>query len=289
MARNSTLRNYYLLTKPGIIRGNAITAAAGFFLASQGNIKWSLFLVVLTGLSLVIGSAGAYNNYIDRRIDKKMARTKNRALVQKTIPPLNALIYASVLGLTGLVLIIAFTNFLTAAIALAGWFFYVVVYGIWKRRSVHGTLVGSISGAVPPLVGYCAVTNRLDLGALLLFLILVFWQMPHFYAIAVYRAKDYAAAGLPVLPVKKDPASAKKQIIFYLLGFIVVSLSLAVHGYAGYTYAVVMALLGLAWLGLGLKGLNVTDTNEWAGGMFRFSLLVITGFSIVLSADAWLP
>ena len=167
-------KTYYQLIKPGIIRGNAIPATAGFFLASRGNVSYLLLLETLAGISLVIASGCVFNNYLDRHIDKKMARTKNRAIVQGLVSKQQALTYASVLGLLGLIILAVHTNWLTVAIGVAGLFFYVIVYGIAKRRSVHSTLIGSISGALPPVAGYTAVTGRLDAVAITLFFILVF-------------------------------------------------------------------------------------------------------------------
>lgn len=283
------LKAYYSLAKPGIIRGNAVTAVAGFLLASKGNINFRLLLVTLGGLSLIIASACVFNNYIDRDIDSKMARTKKRALVSGAISGRNALIYASLLGLAGVAFLALYTNLLTLVIALLGFFFYVVVYGFFKRRSVYGTIVGSISGATPPVVGYCAVTNRLDSGALILFLILVFWQMPHFYAIAMYRVKDYKAAGIPVLPIKKGSFITKIQVLLYICAFIIAAQLLALLGYTSYTYFIVATVLGFFWLWLGVNGFKTTDDKRWGRKMFFVSLVVITALSIMISLDAWLP
>jgi len=161
----NTLKTYYYLTKPGIIRGNAVTAAAGFLLAAGLHPDLGLFLATLVGLSLIVASACVLNNCLDRRIDAAMARTQRRALVRGLVSTRAAIIYATILGLTGAALLAAFTNLLTLGLALFGLFAYVVLYGIAKRRTVHGTVVGSISGAVPPVVGYTAVTGSLDHGA----------------------------------------------------------------------------------------------------------------------------
>jgi protoheme IX farnesyltransferase len=283
------LNNYYQLIKPGIVRGNAITAAAGFFLASQGNINWAIFAATVGGLSLVIASACVFNNYIDRDIDKKMERTKNRALVKQSIKPASALTYGAVLGLAGFTILTVYINLLAASIALFGFFFYVVVYTFLKRRSVHGTLIGSIPGAVPPVVGYCAVTNQIDSAAVILFLILVCWQMAHFYSIGIYRAKDYKAAGLPILPVKRGFKSAQKQIIFYIFAFIGASLLLAAYGYAGYIYTGTALVLGIAWLRLGFKQFETANSKQWAGKMFGFSIVTLTILSVAISTTHWLP
>lgn len=285
----SQWKMYYQLTKPGIIYGNAITALAGFFLASKGQVNFGLFVATLIGISLVIAAACVFNNYIDRGIDKKMARTAKRALVSGAISERNALIYGAVLGVAGFVLLALYTNLLTVFLALLGMFFYVVVYGIGKRQSIYGTEVGSISGAIPIVVGYCAVTNSFDAGAWILFLIMVFWQMPHFYAIATYRLKDYASAGLPVLPVKKSMDETKARMSVYILAFMLTSLMLTAFGYAGYTYAAVVTALGAYWLHLALKGFETHDDEKWARKVFGFSLIIIMALSIMLSLNSLLP
>ena len=282
--------NYYRLTKPGIIYGNLLTTTGGFLLASYGHIDFWLLLAILAGTSLVIASACVFNNYIDRGLDKKMTRTKDRALVNGLIPGRSALIYATVLGVAGVLVLGFYTNRLTLAIGLAAFFVYVVLYGVSKRQSVHGTLVGSIAGAAPPLAGYCAVTNRLDGAAIILFLILVTWQMAHFYAIAMYRLDDYAKAGLPVMPVKHGTQTTRLQILLYIGAFIVAVSSLSIFGFAGVTFAVVMAALGLAWLWRGLRGhAGGLDDKTWGRKMFLFSLIVILALSTMLSINAVLP
>jgi len=277
------MKDYISLTKPGIISGNAITAAAGFFLASKGHINYWLFFAVLTGLSLIVASGCVLNNYIDRDIDKLMSRTKNRILAKGMLPGKNAIIYAIILGLSGTMILILYTNLLTAFLALTGFFFYVVLYGLGKRRSSYGTVIGSISGAVPPVVGYCAVSNRFDTGAILLFLILVFWQMPHFYAIAIYRLHDYAAASIPVLPVVKGIFITKIHILVYILFFIVVTLLLTVTGYTGYLYLISAIILDLTWFGFAIKGFWINNDKAWARKMFVLSLIVITLLSILIA------
>lgn len=289
LQRSSTLRSYYWLAKPGIVYGNAVTAIGGFLLASQGKFDFKLFVAMLLGISLVMASACVFNNYLDRDIDKKMKRTKTRALASGDIVVLPAMIYGATLGLVGFGLLIFGTNILTFWVAVIGFVTYVLIYSPLKPRSVQATLVGSIAGAVPPVVGYCAVSNDFDLGALLVFIILVTWQMPHFYSIAIYRLKDYKAAGIPVLPAVKGIVAAQKQITGYIVVFIVASLSLSVYGYTGYVYAVVMTVLGIAWLQKAMQGYQAENKTDWAHGLFRFSLIVLMSFSFLISVDAWLP
>jgi len=285
-----TVKTYYSLTKPGVLYGNALTAAAGFLLASRGSIDFWLFVALCLGTTFVIASACVLNNYLDQDIDSKMARTKKRALVQGDVAGWKAVVFSVVLAIAGFGILLTWTNPLVVAIGAIGFVDYVVLYGMLsKRLSIHGTLVGSISGAVPILAGYCAVTGVLDAGALLVFLILFLWQMPEFYSIAIYRRKEYAAAGIPVMSVVKGVKSTKRQIAVYTLAFVISTLALTYYGYTGVSYFVVMAATGLYWLWLGIKGLHVRNDEAWAKKMFRFSLIILLVFCFMISVDAWLP
>ncbi len=266
-----------------------MTAIGGFFLAAKGNISISMLFGLVFGLGLVIASACVFNNYFDRKIDAKMDRTKKRALVTNSITSMNALIYGLVLGIIGFSLLLLYTNYLAAFIGFVGFIFYVFFYTFGKRMTVHGTLIGSISGAVPPVAGYCAVTNNFDLAALLLFLILVFWQMPHFYAIAIFRENDYDAASIPVLPLVKGIAKTKEQMSLYILAFIVAANSLSIFHFTGYVYLVVMFTLGVMWFILSFRGFRVSDDKKWARKMFFFSLVIITIFSLLLIFSSIMP
>jgi protoheme IX farnesyltransferase len=282
-------KTYYRLTKPGIVYGNALAVIAGFFLASRGRIDLGLFTATLAGISLIIASACVLNNLIDRDIDKLMARTKKRAIASGTVSGRAAIIYAVILGTAGFGLLQTFANTLTALVAAVGLIFYVVIYGWAKRNSAYSTLVGSISGAVPPVVGYTAVAGRLDLGAWLLFAVLVLWQMPHFYAIAIFRFDDYKAAGLPVLPVKWGIPAAKRHIFAYMAAFVLATVALYAAGYTGLVYLLVMLGLGVWWLDGARRGFSVKDDSKWARRLFFQSLVVLLVFCAITSIDWWLP
>lgn len=243
---------------------------------------------LLAGLALVIGCACVVNNYTDRVIDKKMKRTKNRALAAGKISTASALIYAVVLGTGGIVILFTFTNYLVVILALLALFLYIVPYGLVKRRSVHGTLVGTIPGALPPVIGYAAVTNRLDMAAFLLFLVLVFWQMPHFYAIAMYRYKDYKAAGLPVITVVKSMQTTKKLIIAYIFLYMTALIALFLFGYTGYVYLVGILITGCYWLMYGISKWHLKN-DSWGREMFITSLKVTLVISILLALGSRLP
>ncbi len=282
-------KTYYQLTKPGIIYGNILTATAGFLLACRWHIDFALFLGLIVGTSLVIGSACVFNNYIDRSIDKKMARTRNRALVNGTVSGRSALIYATVLGVVGFISLILLTNWLTVLVGVMAFIDYVALYGLFKRRSVYGTIVGSISGAAPVVAGYVAVTDHFGMAALLLFLILVFWQMPHFYAIAMYRFKDYAAADIPVLPRVSGMFLTKIQIMSYIVAFTVACSLLSVFGYTGLVFRLVMLITGIVWFVQAYAGFKTKNDVAWARKMFFISLIVILVLSVMLSVGALLP
>lgn len=283
------IKKYYELIKPGIIYGNLLTAAAGFLLASTQHVNVSLLVYTLLGITLVIASGCVFNNYADRAIDTKMARTKKRALVIKSIPAGRALAFAAIIGVAGFLVLLFFTDKLVTLIGIIGFIDYVVLYGYSKRHSVHGTLVGSVSGAMPVLAGYTAARGHIDSGGIIVFLILSFWQMPHFYGIAMYRIKDYIAAGIPVLPAVRGMRAAKKQVLLYIIGFMVSCSLLTFFGYTGYVFLAVMVLISLEWLRRGLKGFSDSNDILWGRKMFLFSLIVILVTSIMLALGARLP
>lgn len=279
------LRTYYLLTKPGIILGNLITTVGGFCLASRGSFNSWLFLAMFAGLGLVIASACVFNNYIDRKADAKMSRTKNRPLVTGIISGSKALIFAVTLGFLGILILAFYTNLLAVLLALLGFLIYVGLYSFWKYRTTYATLVGSISGALPPVIGYTAVSNQLDMGAFLLFALLVLWQMPHFFSIAMYRFDDYAAASVPVLPIARGIQSTKVQMLLYIIAFLLATVMLLTFGYTGLAYILVAAPLGLAWLYLSIRGFYTENDQRWARNMFRLSLLIILALCLMISVD----
>jgi len=279
------VKKHIVLTKPGIILGNIITTAAGFALASRGDIDYFLFVMTLLGLSFVIAASCVFNNLIDRHVDAQMARTKNRGLATGEVSCQSAIILGAVLGLFGAWVLFSYTNLLALLIALAGFVIYVFPYSFGKYRTSYGTLIGSIAGAAPPLVGYCAVTNSFDLGAFLLFLIVVLWQMPHFYAISIYRFHDYHRAGVPVLPVKQGMHMTKTHMVFYAGAFIIAALMLTLLNFTGYIYLGTAAILGLVWLWQCLKGFKCQNDAVWARKVFLFSLVVITGLCLAMAID----
>jgi protoheme IX farnesyltransferase len=285
-----SLKHFIQITKPGIIFGNVLSVAGGFFLASKGHVDFGLFLAAVIGTSLVVASGCVFNNCIDRDIDVKMERTKNRVLVQGLVSLELALIFASVLGVAGVGLLYTKANPLAALFAVIGFVIYVGFYSLYlKRKSVHGTLVGSLSGAMPPVIGYVAVSNSFDLAALTLLVMFSLWQMPHSYAIAIFRFNDYLAASIPVLPVKRGIVVAKRHILIYTLAFLLATLMLTVGGYAGLSYLAVAAVMGMYWLYMAWSGYKAVDDRVWARKLFVFSIFTITALSVMMSLDFQVP
>lgn len=278
--------SYYKLAKPGIVYGNSLAVAAGFLLASRADIDVGLLLATLLGIGLIMASGCVFNNYIDRDIDALMERTKRRALVTGEIPPFSALVYATILGTLGLLVLMWFTNLVTVLIAFFGLWTYVVLYSlISKRRSVHATLIGAIAGAIPPVVGYCAVSNTLDMGAIILFFILLIWQFPHAYAIAMYRYDDYAAASIPVLPIKEGAENGKLHMVLYIIAFMFSTQMLTYFNYTGLLYAGVMFTLSALWLGLAVRGFSSQDDAAWGKLMFHSSLFILVSWCLLIAID----
>jgi heme o synthase len=284
------IRDYWLVTKPGIIGGNLISFTGGFFLASRGHADIALLLPTVIGVSLVIASACVLNNLMDVDLDRIMLRTRKRALARGAISRKAAALYASLLGFAGITILLEKDNLLSVAIVLAGWVIYVLVYTVHlKRNSVHATLIGSLAGAAPPLAGYCAVSGRFDMEAVILLVIFVLWQMPHFYAIAIYRLDDYLAASIPVLPAEQGTSVAKIHIVGYILAFVAATLTLSLAGYTGYIYLSVAAILGLIWLYVAWEGYKAPDDRTWARKVFICSIVIMSALSITMSVDPAMP
>jgi protoheme IX farnesyltransferase len=287
-----TIKKYYSLTKPGVLYGNALTGIAGFLFAAAYFKHFDLWLFTATifGMTLIIASACVLNNFLDQDIDKKMERTKKRAIVAGEIKGRNAVIFSVILGVAGFITLILGSNWLVAGIGVVGYIDYVVLYGMLsKRLSIHGTLVGSISGAAPILAGYCAVMGQFDAGAIVVFAILFLWQMPEFYSISIYRRDEYKKAGIPVMSVIKGVSNTRLQILIYTIAFVAATLTPTPLGYTGYTYLAAMAAIGLYWIWLGFKGFHAPDINYWARQMFHFSLIALLALCVLLPLGPLLP
>jgi protoheme IX farnesyltransferase len=211
------IKEYYELAKPGIVYGNSLVAGAAFIFGSGATIDWQQFFFMIVGLAFVVASACVFNNYYDRNLDAKMERTKHRALAAGNIRGITALLFAGALGLVGFFLLHN-TNNLAVLSALLGFVVYVFLYTPLKPRSGLALFVGAVAGATPPVVGYTAAANSVDLIAVLLFAFLFLWQIPHFLAIARYRYDEYAAGGVPLLVSKPANEQERKRArtVFYL-------------------------------------------------------------------------
>jgi len=276
------LKNYWIITKPGIIFGNLITGVGGFLIASKGDINALLFLATFAGLACIIAAACVGNNCIDHKLDQKMERTKYRPLATGALSLKKALIFAFFLLAIGSFLLMTYVNFLSCALAWAGLGIYLAIYSLFKTKNRFSTLLGSVAGAMPPLVGYAAVTRNLDIKALFFFLLMIFWQMPHFLAIAIYRLKDYQSASIPLLPLEKGILATKWHMLFYIAGFMGISALLLISCEANLGYLVFMELLGACWFFLALWGFKAQEDTLWAKKMFFASLVVIMTFCLGL-------
>ncbi|MCA4237447.1 heme o synthase [Acinetobacter baumannii] len=278
------LKKYLFLTKPGILFGNFITTLGGVFFAPQGSIDILLLLLTLIGTTLVVASGCVVNNVIDQDIDTKMQRTQNRALVKKTISPTVALVYAFVLGVMGFSILWFGVNGYAFLFAMIGFIVYVGFYSLWtKRTSIHQTVIGSISGASPPVIGYTAVTHQFDVAALLLFLAYALWQMPHSWAIAIYRFDDYKNAGIPILPVARSIYRTKIECVIYILLFAAVLNGLYCFGYTNVFFLITFNALTAYWFYLSIIGFKAENDQLWAKRFFLYSVILITLLSLSFS------
>lgn len=283
-------RSYLQLIKPGITLSNTISGVAGFFLAASFvAFSWTIFIGVVGGIAFIIASACVMNNILDRNIDKRMKRTDKRDVASGVISVSKALAFGVVLGLIGFSLLVFLTNTLTVLLGLVAYVWYVAIYGLAKRTTVYSTLIGGVAGALPPVAGYTALTGNIDAGAIILFLILFFWQMPHFYAIAMFRQSDYASADLPVWSVKYGMKSSKLQILLFTIVFAVVFMLPTLYGYTGVFYLIGSLLLSGYWLYKGFSLYNKVDDAKWARTMFGVSLLVMLSMSLLIIVGGYLP
>ena len=253
-------------------------------------VNWWLLGAVFCGSTLIIASACVLNNFLDQDIDGQMERNKKRPLVAGEVSGRAALLFSILLGVAGFSLLLTTTHPLVAIVGLVGYVDYVWLYGAWsKRKSIHGTLVGSISGATPILAGYVAVSQQIDIGAVLVFTVLFLWQMPEFYSIAIYRLREYQAAGVPVISVVKGVEATKRQILGYTVAFVLTSLLLTVFNYTGLAYLIVMMVAGSYWIWRGIQGLQSNQADVWARKMFHLALYMLLLFCLLISIDAFLP
>jgi len=283
-------RSYLRLIKPGITLSNTLSGVAGFFLAAS-LVPFSItaFIGAIGGIALIIASACVANNVLDRDIDKRMKRTIKRGVPTGEISITKALIFCTVLGLAGFALLILWTNWLTFWLGVLAYVWYVAIYGIAKRTTPYSTIIGGVAGALPPVAGYTALTGRVDAAAIILFLILFFWQLPHFYAIAMFRSEDYAKAKLPVWAVSYGMKSTKRQIFISVVLYAISATLLTFYGYTGITYLVLSSALSIYWIYKGIVLYRKVDDIKWAKAMFGVSLLVLLVMIALIVIGGFLP
>ncbi|MFN8556040.1 MAG: heme o synthase [Dehalococcoidia bacterium] len=269
-------RAYVNLTKPRIIELLLVTTVPAMVLAARGMPNLWLILGTLVGGTLTAGGANAINCYIDRDIDAVMKRTRGRSLPKHRIAPERALAFGIVIGAVGFLELAVLINLLSAVLAVSAILFYVFVYTLWlKRSTTQNIVIGGAAGAIPPLVGWAAVTGRLDLPALVLFAIIVVWTPPHFWALALRYRGDYAAAGVPMLPVRAGDEATRRQIFWYSLALVAVSVLLYVTGGAGVVYLAVALVAGAALLRMAWQLMRVGDAFP-VMKLFTYSITYLT-------------
>lgn len=283
---SSLLADIKSLIKVGIINSNLITTFAGFWLAlyftgADFTDHWGTFALTMLGTAFVIAGGCIINNWYDRDIDPIMSRTKTRPTVTGTMS-LSLIKYMGISTSIAGVIILMFTTIEAALWGAFGWFVYVVLYTMWsKRRYTINTVIGSFSGAVPPLIGWSAIDPGLQLEAIILFLMMFIWQTPHFLALAMKKKDEYKAAGIPMLPVVHGFNMTKRQIVIYVACLLPLPIYLASLGNVFLTIAFI---LSFGWLALGIAGFFMKDDYKWATWMFVYSLnyLTIMFFAMVL-------
>ncbi|WP_079709333.1 heme o synthase [Paraliobacillus ryukyuensis] len=275
--KNSLAKDLKYLLKTGIIQSNVMTAFAGFWIALYEN-QWQLgnywpsLLFMLAGTALVIAGGCVINNYYDRDIDPIMTRTKSRPTVTGSISLPVILWMGIILTIVGVGLLLL-TSLQAALLGLFGWFAYVVLYTMWsKRRYTLNTAIGSLSGAVPPLIGWAAVDPNLSLTAFALFAIMFIWQTPHFLALAIKKTDEYKAANIPMLPVVRGFDVTKRQIVFYIICLLPLPLFLLKLGWA---VIILATILNIGWLVMAIKGYKKQDIYKWSNKLFLYSLFYL--------------
>ncbi len=280
------LKDLIGLTKPGLLRLNVFAAFGGFWVASKWSFDFSILIWMLIGCTLTMASATVINNYWDRELDMKMERTKNRTLPSGRMSPNAVLWYGIILGIAGIAILFIFVNTLCGFLGILGWFAYIVIYTIWlKRTSTWSTSVGGISGSMPPVIGYCAVTGVLDMGAILLFAFLFLWQPAHFWSLAIRRVEEYRAAGFPLLPVVKGVKRTKIQMIPYLILLLVTVILFYVYDYTGIFFLILALVFTLVWIVHTFTGFFAKSDDKWAKVNFLISVNYLMVVFIVMIID----
>ena len=265
-------KSFFQLCKPRVTALIVFTAVIGTFLASPGMVPWPLLLAVTVGIGMVSGAAAAFNCLIEQEIDARMARTQGRPVPTGRVTSLETSIFASILGLSGLALLYFFVNPLTMWLTLATFFGYAVIYTIFlKPNTPLNIVIGGASGAMPPILGWAAVTNSVTPEAMILFLIIFLWTPPHFWALALYRRAEYEKSGLPMLPVTHGEAFTLLHMLLYTIILVAVTLIPFVMGMSGLIYLLGAVLLGAGFLYYVIK-LYRNYSDALAKSTFKYSV-----------------
>jgi heme o synthase len=282
-------RDIVALTKPRITLMVVITAAGGLFLSKRAQdvapLSPSTILATLLGTALIVAGANALNMYIERDVDRRMDRTKNRPLPAGRLAPRLALWVGVTLSAVAVPILAIGANALTALLAVIANLLYVLAYTPLKQHSHWALHVGAIPGAIPPLLGWTAGTGRIDAAGVVLFALLFLWQIPHFIAITLFRKADYARAGLVVMPNVTGELAARHTIVRWIFACVAASLLVVPLGIAHNGYLVASAVLGAAFFSLGCYGLKAGTTTRWAKLLFAYSILYLTLVFGALVAD----
>lgn len=288
-----SLRDFYYITKPRIVYENMLGTVAGFIVA-LGSLSFTiqyvwLLIWSLLGIGLVVAGSTTLNTVYDRDIDGFMQRTKNRPIHTGRIPVRIGALYGAGLSTIGVIFITIMVNPLSALLAFIGVFVYVFIYTMWlKRTSTLNTVVGGVSGAMPTVMGYVAVTGKMDIVAWILFAILFLWQPPHFLALAMRRVEDYRAAGIPMLPVIKGIAETKRQIAYWTFAMVPATILLFSVQAVGMIYLIGVLLLNAIYVWGALRGFFITKEHEpkWTYFMFKYSVIYLALVYILMMIDA---
>jgi len=281
-------RAYYDLTKPRVVALLVLTAVVGMSLSVPGGLPWQLFIPAMLGIGLLSSAAAAINHIVDEKIDAIMGRTHNRPLPEGRVTTNNAIIFACTLAVLGFVLLIVLVNPLTAYLTLAGLVGYSFVYTLYlKRATPQNITIGGLAGAIPPLLGWTAMTNEVHPNALLLVLLIFTWTPPHFWALAIHRKDDYAKVNIPMLPVTHGVDFTKTQILLYTVLLFVVGLLPYLVGMSNWLYLIGAVTLNLMFFAYAWKLKFNADENT-AMETFKFSIIHLMLLFVILLLDHYL-
>ncbi len=279
---------YWELTKPRIVALLVFCAVIGMFLAVPGLPRWRALVFGTLGIWLASSSAAAFNQLIDRRIDKVMVRTAHRPLATGHLNSMQVFVFASLIGVLSMVVLVVFVNPLTAALTFAGLIGYAVVYTAFlKRATPQNIVIGGIAGAVPPLLGWAAVTNEVHPFALLLVLIIFVWTPPHFWALAIFRRDDYSRAQVPMLPVTHGVQYTRWHVLFYTVLLVIVTLLPYLAGMSGLFYLGGALVLGAGFVYYAIKLLDPPD-ERFAMRVFNYSIVYLMALFAFMLVDHYI-